>query len=98
MTPSLYLVYLLFIKNRMILEQDNFVSAQISQRDLYFQCSFCDRLQLKESIFFLFLKTGSYTPDVSINVTKTKVSVPGLDNQKDNALLPFQAEGMAAWP
>jgi len=54
----------------MILEQDNFVSAQIAQRDLYFQCSFCDKLQLKESIFFLFLKTGSYTPDVSINVTK----------------------------
>jgi len=25
---------------------------------------------LKESIFFLFLKTGLCTPDVSINVTK----------------------------
>jgi len=31
MTPSLYLVYLLFIKNRMILEKSNFVSAQTDQ-------------------------------------------------------------------
>jgi len=51
----------------MILEKSNFVSAQTAQWDLYFQCSFCDKLQLKESIF---LTTGSATPDVSINVTQ----------------------------
>jgi len=59
MTPSLYLVYLLFIKNRMILEQSNFVSAQTAQWELYFQCTFCDQLQLKESIFIYFWKPGS---------------------------------------
>ena len=53
----------------MVFEQSNFVSAQTAQWDLYFQCSFFDKLQLKESIFFV-LNAGSGTPDVSINVTK----------------------------
>jgi len=48
------MVYLLSIKNRMILEWSNFVSAQIAQLDLYFQCGFCDKLQLKEGVFFIF--------------------------------------------
>jgi len=46
------MVYLLFIKNRMTLERSNFVSAQTAQLDLYFQCSFFDKLQLKEGVFF----------------------------------------------
>jgi len=54
MTPSLYLAYLLFIKNLMIFEQSNFVSAQTAQWDLYLQCSFRDKLELKEEVFFYF--------------------------------------------
>ena len=30
--------------------QSNFVSAQTAQWELYFQCSFCDKLKFKESI------------------------------------------------
>jgi len=38
--------------------------------ETYFECSFCDKLQLKEKVLFLFLKTGSGRPGDSINVTK----------------------------
>jgi len=37
--------------------------------ETYFQCSFCDKLQLEEK-FFIYFKTGSVRPDDSINVTK----------------------------
>jgi len=50
--------------------QSNFVSAQTAQWELYFQCSFCDKVYLKESIFFLYLKTGFITPDEMVSVTK----------------------------
>jgi len=42
-----------------IREESNFVIARTAQWDLYFQSSFCDKLQLKESIFFDFWKLGS---------------------------------------
>jgi len=40
-----------------------------------FSCSFCDKLQLKESKFFLFLKTGPDTPDIIINMTKLNIVI-----------------------
>ena len=50
--------------------QSNFVSAQTVQWELYFQCSFRDKLPLKEKVFFIYLKTGSVRPYDSINMTK----------------------------
>jgi len=41
---------LFFIKSRMILQY----KLTLLMRDLYFQCSICDKLQLKEKVFFTF--------------------------------------------
>jgi len=37
-----------------------------------FSVLFCDKLYLKQSILFLFLKTWSYTPGVRVSVTKSE--------------------------
>ena len=60
------------------LEQSNFVSAHIAQWDLYFQCSFCDKLQLKEKVFFNFWKPGVEDPKIVSKWQKSNDSVPGL--------------------
>jgi len=61
MTPSLYQAYmtpstpcLLFIKNRMILQYKVTLLVLKLLSETYFQYSFCDKLQLKESVFFYF--------------------------------------------
>jgi len=55
MTPSLICSLLTFHqKSYDITVQSNFVSAQTAQWDVYFQCSVCDKLHLKESMFFCF--------------------------------------------
>jgi len=65
------LVYLPFIKNRMILKYKvTLLVLKLLNESYIFQCSFCDKLQLKKSIFFSFLKTGSCTPKVMVNVIK----------------------------
>jgi len=54
-------------KSYNIREQSNFVSTQPAQWELYFQCSFCDKLQFKESIyFFYFWKPGLAHPAVAL--------------------------------
>ena len=47
------LVYLPFIKNRMILKYKvTLLVLKLLNESYIFQCSFCDKLQLKKSIFF----------------------------------------------
>ena len=63
----------------MIFEQSNFVSAQTAQWDLYLQCSFRDKLELKEEVFFYFWKPGLAHPTSVLTCQKSKDSIPGLD-------------------
>jgi len=81
MTSSLYWSTYLFIKNRMIFEY------KVTLLVLYFQCSFCDKLQLKESIFFLFLKTG-FKPDEIVSVTKIGQKYSRVKTSLSNVLSP----------
>jgi len=53
----------------------NFVSAQTAQWDFYLQCSFCDKLQLKESILFYFWKPGLEHPTLVLTWQKSSDSI-----------------------
>jgi len=45
--------------------------------ETYFQCSFCDKLQLKEKAFFYFWKPGLVDPAIVLTWQKYKDSSPG---------------------
>ena len=71
MTPSLYQAYmtpstpyLLFIKNRIILQCKVTLLVLKLLSETYFQCSFCDELQLKKKVFFYFSKAGLVDPTI----------------------------------